>query len=388
MVEWGNETKTWAGIFSLTAVVGCSGAHNVSLDGPGVGAQSTDAQCGVAGEPCCGAASCDAGPACVGVGCVDPTADGTPTVAAPLDDGGDVVADATMGAPAPEGGGESVAEGAIDDTMGEPRGDDASHIGVTVEAGGSTDGSASDSGPVADARNGDAQASDAHAGGLDGGDAAAQGGSIDVGLVAIYHFDETSGATSADSSGNGNAATMQGGATFSPGVRGNAATFSGASQYVTLPTGIVTTLTDFSISAWVYQSAAGHGHRLFDFGTGTTVNMFITTDGDLLRYAVTTGGHDAEQNLLTSGILPVSSWQHLTVTQAAAVGTLYRNGAVVVQNAAMTLHPSGLGVTTQNWIGRSQYVANPYLTGMVDEFRIYKRALSAAEVMDLYVQKR
>jgi hypothetical protein len=206
--------------------------------------------------------------------------------------------------------------------------------------------------------------------------------------VALYHFDETSGTTSADSSGNGNTATMQGGATFSPGVRGNAATFNGASQYVSLPTGIVSALTDFSISAWVYQSVAGQGHRLFDFGTGTTVNMFITTDGDVLRYAVTTGGHSAEEDLLTSGTLPINLWQHLAVTQAAATATLYLNGAVVAQDEATTLHPSSLGVTTQNWIGRSQYVDNPYLTGEVDEFRIYKRALSAAEVTDLYVQRR
>jgi hypothetical protein len=82
--------------------------------------------------------------------------------------------------------------------------------------------------------------------------------------VALYHFDETSGTTSADPSGNGNTATMVGGATFSPGVRGNAATFRGANQYAMLPIGIVSALTNFSISAWINQSrgAVGYGDRL------------------------------------------------------------------------------------------------------------------------------
>jgi hypothetical protein len=45
----------------------------------------------------------------------------------------------------------------------------------------------------------------------------------------------------------------------------------------------------------------------------------------------------------------------------------------------MTLKPSNMGTTTQNWIGRSQY-ADPYLNGRVDDFRIYNKALTAGEI--------
>jgi hypothetical protein len=41
------------------------------------------------------------------------------------------------------------------------------------------------------------------------------------------------------------------------------------------------------------------------------------------------------------------------------------------------------GTTTQNYIGKSQYPADPYLNGIVDEFQIYSRALTAAEVQSL-----
>jgi hypothetical protein len=307
-------------------------------------------------------ACCDTGLTCVGAGCDDA-----------VDDSGGASTDA----PVTGGGDGSIADTIMDKTTSSESSGGESATGVSVSEA-STEPDAVADGPALDATDSAPDESDA------------QDGSLDIGLVALYHFDETSGTTSADSSGHGSTATMENGATFSPGVRGNAATFNGTDQYVMLPIGIVSALTDFSISAWIYQTrgAVGFGDRLFDFGTGTTVNMFITTDGNALRYAVTRGGHPAEQTLLTSGILALKSWQHLAVTQAAATATLYHNGAAVAQSAATTLDPAALGVTTQNWIGRSQYVTDHYLGGEVDEFRIYDRALSAAEVMELYVEQR
>jgi len=55
-------------------------------------------------------------------------------------------------------------------------------------------------------------------------------------------------------------------------------------------------------------------------------------------------------------------------------------GVQVGQNTSMTLSPSSLGNTTNNWIGRSQYASDAYLDGQVDGFRIYNRALSASEI--------
>jgi hypothetical protein len=46
--------------------------------------------------------------------------------------------------------------------------------------------------------------------------------------------------------------------------------------------------------------------------------------------------------------------------------------------------PFRLGSTGQNWIGRSQYSADPYFNGKIDDFRIYRGALSASAVLALY----
>jgi hypothetical protein len=60
-------------------------------------------------------------------------------------------------------------------------------------------------------------------------------------------------------------------------------------------------------------------------------------------------------------------------------GILYVDGVAVGTNSSMTLNPSNLGNTTQNYIGRSQW-ADPYLNGRVDEFRIYRGVLAVGEI--------
>lgn len=209
-----------------------------------------------------------------------------------------------------------------------------------------------------------------------------------AGMIARYQFNESSGTTSVDATGTNAAATLSG-ATFTAGMEGNALTMNGSSQYATLPSGIVSGLTDFTISTWVYVTASAAWPRIFDFGTGTNVYMFLSANDGTnggngnSRFAITSSGNGSEQRLY-GPILPLNSWQHLVVTLSSTTGTLYVNGSQVAQNTGMTLNPSSLGTTTQNWIGRSQWAGDSYLTGKVDKFRIYKRALTSTEVQLLY----
>jgi hypothetical protein len=162
---------------------------------------------------------------------------------------------------------------------------------------------------------------------------------------------------------------------------GNAVKLSGNGEYVQLPDGIVGGLHDFTISAWVNPAQNSAWSRVFDFGTGTTANMFLTLSagGGPLRFAITTGGGGAEQRIDHTGTLPLGSWSHVAVTLSGNTGTLYVNGTPVGTNSNMTLDPSDLGATTQNYIGRSQY-PDPYLNATVDDFQIYDGALTAADI--------
>jgi Concanavalin A-like lectin/glucanases superfamily len=251
---------------------------------------------------------------------------------------------------------------------------------------GPTDGAAdaaAETGAADATDSGGADAADGGGADAPGPDAATDAGSLATGLVAFYRFDETSGTSAADSSGNAHTATLVGGASFAAGLQNDAVTMNGSGQYVSLPAGIVSGLSAFTISAWVNLTSAPTWSRIFDFGTGTAAYMFLTpSSGTTLRFSITSGGLSQEQQL-NAPVLATRSWQHVAVTLAANTGTLYVDGTAVAQNTNMTTTPSALGATTQNWLGRSEYAADPYLNGQIDNFRIYSRALSAGEVQAL-----
>ncbi len=169
-----------------------------------------------------------------------------------------------------------------------------------------------------------------------------------------------------------------------PGKIGNAVKLNGSDEYVNVPTGIVSTLSDFTVSAWVNPSADATWSRIFDFGTGESNYMFLTVDGggSGLRFAITTNGGGAEQQLTGGGQLPLNTWSHVAVTLSGTTGTLYLNGNPVATNPNMTLHPSSLGNTNQNYLGKSQW-PDPLLNATIDDFNLYNRALSATEIAAL-----
>jgi hypothetical protein len=205
-------------------------------------------------------------------------------------------------------------------------------------------------------------------------------------FVAHYRFDETSGTTASDATGNGRTAGLVGGATWAAGRTGNAVNLSGSAQYVSLPAGILAGATAFSVAAWVRLDTIANWVRLFDFGSGTTANMFFTprSSSGTARFAITSSGAGGEQRINAPAALPTGAWTHVAVTQTGNLGILFVNGAEVARNASMSLRPSNLGSTSQNWIGRSQYSGDGYLDAAVDSFRVYSRALSATEVADLF----
>ena len=79
---------------------------------------------------------------------------------------------------------------------------------------------------------------------------------------------------------------------------------------------------------------------------------------------------------------PLSTgWHHMAVVIDSANMTLrlYQDGTLV-SSAATTVLPKDMAMATQNWLGRSQYAVDPYFAGSLDDFCIYDRALSEAEI--------
>ncbi|MFF5232909.1 beta-L-arabinofuranosidase domain-containing protein [Dactylosporangium sp. NPDC000521] len=195
-------------------------------------------------------------------------------------------------------------------------------------------------------------------------------------FVAHYQFE----GNGTDATGNGRTATVTNG-TYVTGRTGSAVNLNGTNGYVSLPSGILAGATNFAVALWVRVDTLASWARVFDFGSGTGVNMFLVarSGSGTARFAITATGAGGEQRIDAPSALPVGAWTHVAVTRDSNLGVLYVNGAEVARNTALTLNPSSLGATTQNWVGRSQY-ADPYLDGAVDSLRIYSRALTAAEV--------
>jgi hypothetical protein len=202
-------------------------------------------------------------------------------------------------------------------------------------------------------------------------------------LHARLRFDEGSGSSAVDSSGNGHSATLSpGGATWAAGRRGHAVALDGSTGYVSLQPDIMAGIGDFSITARVYWNAARNGERVFDLGSGTGHYMMLTpcTRTGVLRFAMTVNGPSGEKTIDAASPLPVGQWVHVAVTLSGRLATLYVDGVAVGSNPDMFLAPFRLQDTSRSWIGRSQFANDPLFNGLVDDFCIYRGALEADEV--------
>jgi glucuronoarabinoxylan endo-1,4-beta-xylanase len=204
-------------------------------------------------------------------------------------------------------------------------------------------------------------------------------------LTHRYSFSETGGNTVVDSEGG----PAWNGVVFNNGTlaSGQLTLASASSQYVNLPSGIVSALSNFTITAWVRLNSAAGWARIFDFGNNTTSYMFLTptngSSGGRLRFGITTNSAGGEQQITGPTALSVGIWHHVAVTLNGNTGILYLNGVPQNTNTTMTLKPFNLGNTANNYFGRSQW-SDPYFNGLLDEFRIYSVPHSAAEIAAMY----
>ena len=158
----------------------------------------------------------------------------------------------------------------------------------------------------------------------------------------------------------------------------------GTNDYVSLPTGIVSSLTTFTVEAWVYWGGpSGSGNqRIFDFGNSTSGGyMFLTPDrwNGPVRFAITNTSTGGEQELVSNIIPSLNTWFHVAVTRDNSNnGKLYINGAVVA-TGTISITPSSLGNTANNWLGKSQW-NDPYFNGKLDEVRIWNVARTQQQI--------
>jgi len=205
----------------------------------------------------------------------------------------------------------------------------------------------------------------------------------DPNLMGWWKFDEGAGATALDWSGQDNHGEIRGGTEWVDGYDGGALRLKGHDGYVNLPIGeVIASMDSSTITTWVNFSNAGSAwQRIFDFGSGTGTYIFLCprteTDGPM-RVAIQTGG-GGESLIDSTSTLP-TGWHHVAVVVISGNMQLYLDSVMVISGPTSVIL-SDLGQTGSNWLGRSQYAADGYFNGSLDDFRIYDYPMSADEIV-------
>lgn len=209
----------------------------------------------------------------------------------------------------------------------------------------------------------------------------------------LYRFNETSGTSAADSSGNGRAGTLQGGAATGrvPGsCAANASpalSLNGTTAYVS-SAATQTNPNVFSTEIWFTTSTGtSKGGWLIGFSSlqtgasGTVDRQLYLTDAGALVFGVTSGG--TKRSISAAGPYNDGGWHQAVATMSSAGMRLYVDGALRA-SAAYTTGANftgywrvGYDAIPTGWPNRP---ANTYFSGLIDNAAVYPTALTAAQV--------
>lgn len=215
------------------------------------------------------------------------------------------------------------------------------------------------------------------------------------GVLALVHrfsFDASpDGVEVVDSVGGRSGALV--GAVYGVGEAAGTVLLAGkdSSQYVDLPNHLLDGLKDVTFEAWVIWAGGGTWQRIFDFGedetgvdgsrTGRPRSYVFLACNPEPRFAFEQPPARSTEIVMTGATpFPMANLTHVAVV----INETEQQAALFVDGlqTASTHFPGTLSdvYDVNNWLGRSQYLADPGFEGSFSEFRIYNRALSATEL--------
>ncbi|WP_367870297.1 LamG-like jellyroll fold domain-containing protein [Luteolibacter sp. Populi] len=211
-----------------------------------------------------------------------------------------------------------------------------------------------------------------------------QPAAIYSGLKSWWRLNESSGTTAADSSGYARTGAVSG-ASWATGKEGNALQFDGVNDGVAAGTAAALTgTTNFTLGAWVkvnpgaplgtiiqQREPGGSGYigeYMLNVNAAGTVNFFIYGSG----------GYQVD--LTTTTTVNDSQWHYIAAVRNGTSGSIYIDGVQAATATGTVQSLSALGVT----VGYDYRDSNKYFTGLIDDVRMYSRALSGSELLSIH----
>jgi hypothetical protein len=129
--------------------------------------------------------------------------------------------------------------------------------------------------------------------------------SNNLGLVGYWSFNEGSGTTAHDTSGQGNTGTITGSPSWVTGESGKALQFTSTSQYVTTGYTIPaqSSATSFTWSVWVYNTSSGGTQVILGFRNGAT---WLKLTPSALEYS---------SGAIINNTIPTGRWTHIIIVK-------------------------------------------------------------------------
>lgn len=198
------------------------------------------------------------------------------------------------------------------------------------------------------------------------------------GLSAYWQFE----GDGTDSSGNGHDMTVNGDASFVTGILGQAVSLDGAGDYLRTTTDVLMG-TEFTMAAWIQPAAYGSSQQIFSKGsTGETASgnakQIRLSNGEFsLLYEY---GSGTNYEIESGWNAPISEWHHVAGIRDANGATYIYVDGILYASEYNTTAPN-INSPVSN-IGQREG-GTEFYNGLIDEVRVYSRALSQGEVGQL-----
>jgi len=203
--------------------------------------------------------------------------------------------------------------------------------------------------------------------------------------IGNWKLDEGFGGSALDSSGNGFNGALTNGPVWTAGRSGSALVFDGVNDYVDLGNPPALQITGaMTLSAWVNPKSTLYNGRIISKGSGPGLRGWSLNveNYNVFEFSVAANTNDAATWVDSTTQVPLNTWTHVVgVFQPGAALRIYINGVLSgSKTTAVPITQFNPPVNVRIG-GRNDGYS---FDGIIDEVRVYDRALTAVEIQQLY----